>query len=805
VLALLTVTVGAAIALSSATYNTFGVSENAVFGSANHRFEVDDPDRRTLPDAVADAGARFDSVDVVSRWSRAVPGSVESVEYRAQDPRGPFSAPMLDLRDGVYPNDGNEVAVTDGIADMLQIEVGEGDMVDLDGRRRTVVGMIENPSDLNSEFVLVAPNGDELAETVTILIGGTGEFDEVRAIRDFGAEHLANADVITRGDVKRVEAAAAVLGTAQAVLVLVSLVAAAGFTTLAQRRLKQLGMLGAVGATEKHLRLVVIANGAVIGMVAALLGAGGGLATWIAIAPRVERSAGHRIDPLNAPWVLIVSAMVLVVATATGAAWWPARTISRMPIISALSGRPPTPQPAHHSAAAAGALITIGLGLLAWGGRSDDMLMSTGSVAMVVGVLLLSPVAIGFLATVARPLPVAMRLALRDLARYRARSGIALAAVSLALGVPVAIVVTASAAEASTAIGNLSERQMLIWTRDSSHPEGVSPFFTQDPSDDGFSPYLPDLTSADVGAFGTRVDQIAVDLGDARVVGLDVVIDPQADDDPAGRTAVTLARPTDIGYLDVALLYVASEPLLASYGVDLAAVDTDADILTTAPSGPPDMVVAGRDEVWLANMSSPPELVTNVAMIDSSYTSLPGSFITTDALRERRWESTRVGWLVESDTPLTDEQIAGARETTAGVGLLLEVGQENESLVALRWGATAAGLLLALGVLAMTVGLIRVEASRDVRTLTATGATSTIRRALTASTAGGLALLGALLGTAGAYLGLSAGYLGDLGSLTPVPVVHLAAICLGAPALAALAGWLLAGREPSGLAGQVLD
>jgi hypothetical protein len=38
-----------------------------------------------------------------------------------------------------------------------------------------------------------------------------------------------------------------------------------------------------------------------------------------------------------------------------------------------------------------------------------------------------------------------------------------------------------------------------------------------------------------------------------------------------------------------------------------------------------------------------------------------------------------------------------------------------------------------------------------------------------------------------------------------VPVVHLAAICLGAPALAALAGWLLAGREPSGLAGQVLD
>ncbi len=68
-------------------------------------------------------------------------------------------------------------------------------------------------------------------------------------------------------------------------------------------------------------------------------------------------------------------------------------------------------------------------------------------------------------------------------------------------------------------------------------------------------------------------------------------------------------------------------------------------------------------------------------------------------------------------------------------------------------------MLLALGVLAMTVGLIRAEAAGDIRTLTATGATSTIRRAVTASTAGGLAVLGALLGTVGAYLGLSAGYL----------------------------------------------
>ena len=55
-------------------------------------------------------------------------------------------------------------------------------------------------------------------------------------------------------------------------LLLASLVAAAGFAVVAQRRLRQLGMLAAIGATQKHLRLVLLTNGAVVGAIAALLG-----------------------------------------------------------------------------------------------------------------------------------------------------------------------------------------------------------------------------------------------------------------------------------------------------------------------------------------------------------------------------------------------------------------------------------------------------------------------------------------------------------------------------------------------------
>ena len=86
------------------------------------------------------------------------------------------------------------------------------------------------------------------------------------------------------------------------------------------------------------------------------------------------------------------------------------------------------------------------------------------------------------------------------------------------------------------------------------------------------------------------------------------------------------------------------------------------------------------------------------------------------------------------------------------------------------------------------------------RPLTATGATPGIRRRLTATTAGALALLGTLLGVAGAYLVISATYYDDLGYLSDVPVLYLALAVLGVPLAATAAGWLLAGREPSAIA-----
>jgi putative ABC transport system permease protein len=119
--------------------------------------------------------------------------------------------------------------------------------------------------------------------------------------------------------------------------------------------------------------------------------------------------------------------------------------------------------------------------------------------------------------------------------------------------------------------------------------------------------------------------------------------------------------------------------------------------------------------------------------------------------------------------------------------------------------ATGAGALLALGILAMTVGLIRGESAGDLRTLTATGATSHIRRTLTATTAGALAVLGALLGLAGAYVVLLATFYDDLGYLSSVPYQFLALAIVGVPLAAASAGWFIAGREPAAIARPVIE
>jgi putative ABC transport system permease protein len=794
VLLLLTIAVAAAIFSVTAAYNIVP-SSDARFGTANHRLDFDRYDPHMLDTEVSAVRSWFGTAEVIGHQPVPVPGSVETLELRTQDPHGPYGAPMLRLKEGRYPAATGEVAVTDAVAATFQ--VGVGGRLALDGPARTVVGLVENPGDLDDEFALLSPAAADPPESVTMLVrasreratalpGGYGGRLEPRPACHAGLLCL------TPTQTERATAAAGVLGLATVVLLLVALIAAAGFVVVAQRRLRQLGMLAAIGATLNHLRLVLLANGATVGALAAVAGTALAVAGWIAIAPRLETAAGHRIDRFDLPWWLIGAGMLLAVGTATAAAWWPARTAARIPVTLALSARPPRPKPAHRWAAAAGLLIVVGVVCLAVGidprrDQANPALVISGTVAVVLAILLASPLAIRVLAATARRSPIAARLALRDLARYQARSGAALAAISLALGIAVATVIAAAAAEHTAGEGNLSDRQLLFRIGDA-------------------EPLIPERTPAELARLRTAVNRLAATLDHPAVVTLDAAVNPADHEGRGGqvlRPAVMLGRPVGESTLrDIGVLYVATPELLGHLGLDLALAGPDTDVLTPHTGELRFANLANHSE---AAPDGGKEAAPSVTTIDlPAYTSAPASLLTPEGLRRGGWQPAPAGWLVETRRPPTSAQLTQARQVAVDTGMTIETRDNQTELPAIRTGATATGMLLALGILAMTVGLIRSEAAGDLRTLTATGATSTTRRALTAATSGALALLGVLLGTTGAYLALLAGYHDDLGTLSRVPLLHLTLTVVGLPVTAAAVGWLLAGREPPTLARQPL-
>jgi putative ABC transport system permease protein len=796
VLTLLTLAVATAIGSITIAHNSLPAN-NGDFGSANSILTFDGSDPQSLQAGLDSAKKSFGTIDVLGHRSVHVPGSVETLDYRSQVPGGAYGGDLLALRQGRYPRGPREVAVTDGVADSLRLEIGS--TLALDGHRRTVVGIVENPSKLSDEFALISPSSAS-PDRVTVLVDASAQSMDSFLQSQGGDDPSRRSRSAFTGSMEKgndVSSAAETLAkfsVATVFLFLASLVAAAGFAVVAQRRLRQLGMLAAVGATQKHVRLVLFATGAVVGAIAAVLGTVAGLGLWLVFAPTLETAVDHRIDRLSLPWGLIAAAGLLAFVGASAAAWWPGRAIARLPVVLALSGRPPRPRPARHSAIAAAALIAIGIVCLALSNRVRPPLVVAGLLAAILGTMLLGPLAIRAFSGVAGRLSIAPRLALRDLARYQARSGAALAAVTLALGIAATVVVIASAEEARRASepASLSDRQIRVYLG---------------PSD------AKQLTPVDAPA---RIDQltagarqVASQLDHATMLPLQKVIEPgilpMAVGDAQVFPTVELTKQSGNRFTGQSELFVATPAVLRYLGIDPATINPSTDFLL-------DRSVAAN-ELTIPSMTKRRKYaVTHVQKIDvgkhlfgSDTGRKPANFVTLNGLRRHGWKQTPAGWLLQSSRPLTSSQIANARDAAAKAGLTIETRRKKHTPTKVMAIATAAGGILALAILAMTVGLIRGESAGDLRTLTATGATSRIRRTLTASTAGALALLGALLGVAGAYVAMVAVYHDELGYLSDVPFLYLALAIIGIPLAAAAAGWLLAGREPPAIARPVIE
>jgi putative ABC transport system permease protein len=800
ILALLIVAIAATVIGLGVASNGANLKADPTFGTANTIITLPGADPHLAAD-IAAIRHRFGAVEVIGHRPIPIPGSVSAFDLRAEAPHGHFGHVTLRLDAGAYPTGPGQVAVTSQVAKDFDLHVGstwnEG------GRTYSVVGMVENPLDLLDQFALVAPGQVAPPDHVSILLNGSEQ--TLRSFRLPSGTGISSARR-SAGPVVLVETMVLVLSTLG--LLFVGLLAVAGFTVMAARRLRALGMLSAIGARDRHVRMAMLASGAVVGATAAIVGTLVGLAGWFAFVPMLASISEHRVDPFALPWWAVAAAMVLTFVTAVAAAWWPARAAARVSVVAALSGRPARPQPAHRFAVLGGILLGAGIAMLAAADQRQPGLIIGGTAATAVGLLFLAPLAIRALAAVGGRSRISMRLALRDLARYQARSGAALGAVTLAIAIAASIAISASAAQTPTVAGNLPTDQLVLHLA-----SGVNDFQG-----------VPSLSASQLQQVTGDIDRLAAAIHAGWVLPLDEAYDPrggtmtpqpgaasQAGVQPGtkggggGYPTPALAKVTRSGPGEevsfAANLYAATPAVLHRYGIPLAAVDPASDVVSsrTDLSGlqifyPGDRAGSGIADPKIQRIEGLP-----------LYTSAPAALITEKAMRTLGLRPIPAAWLIQTRGPLTTAQIQTARAAAASAGLYVETRTVQASLVPLRNWSTAAGILLALAVLGMTVGLIRSETSNDLRTLAATGAGSTTRRAITGTTAGALALLGAILGTAGAYAALLAWYRTDLSPLGRIPVLNLVVILVGFPLVAAVAGWLLAGAEPPVIARRPLE
>jgi putative ABC transport system permease protein len=804
ILALITIAVAATIVGSAVATNN-PPPKNSGFGTAQDSVVFTSYNAHTAS-IVASLEQRFGRVELIESETQSIPGSINTYEIRAQDPHGPFSRPMLSLVSGRFPLGAGQVAVTNGVASAFHLRVGATWRVGGVGRR--VVGIVENPQSLLDDFALLAPG------QVTHPTGVTALFDAPGVpLSSFGTGYQVQtpASVAQSNPInpETISLVALVFG-----MLLIALVSIGGFTVLAQRRLRSIGMLESTGATDRHVRLVISANGSVVGIVGAIIGFVLGLVIWLAYRPRLEQSSHHIIGTFALPWAVVAAAMVLAVVAAYFAASRPARSITKVPIVQALSGRPAPPRQVHRSAVPGIVFLVLAFLLLGYSGGTNNGNGSGGTpelllgiVLLIPGLILLAPFFLSLTARLGRRAPIAARIALRDLARYRARSGSALAAISV--GVLVAVIVMLAAASRygnvlDYAGPNLAANQLWLNT---SFPSPGQTIVQRNAKGQLVPVTNQPVETATPAQLAASAEKIAKVLG-AQLVTLETP------------NAQLLAINAQSGRSWDGAIFIATPQLLRTFGITPSEINPNADILSSRPglSGVSDLGLdygsSGKDgpspSCTAAGGCIAHPVIQEVGALPSGV-SAPNTVITEHAMREFHIQvSPGNTWLIQGSQPFSASQISGAQLTASTSQLSVEAKNDQPTSSSVIGWATIFGIVIALGVLGMSVGLVRSETAGDLRTLAATGASSYTRRTLTAVTAGALGLLGALLGVVGGYVGMI-GWLrsnslnGGIAALGNVPVAYLLLILLGMPAFAAIVGWLFAGREPAALAHQALE
>lgn len=735
-----------------------------------------DADRELLV-TMLPAGSRIEALAITGDQG-AVAGTEFGVEVRAIDLDG-LGKGMLDLLAGRTPQQPDEVAISPRVGGG-GLELGDPLSLEALGPT-TVVGFVEDPSNLRAPVVLADPSlagtmsqagatpflvdlpPGASSDEVTDLLSGFEPGSEVDSeVPPFAVTTRARAGAPTPAQTALVF----VLGGLA--LVEAALVASAAFAVSVRRRQRELGLLGAVGAESRHLRASVLAEGMLLGSLGAIVGVLLGVAAALATGPWLDELTDRRNPPLvlQPQWLLIAAGIGL--AAALVAAAIPARIAARVPVLEALSGRRPAVAPARRTLRLG--LVTVGLAfaitLAGSAYRMEDtdgtvsaVLLLCGAVLGVLGFGACSPWLLERLEGVASRLPISARLALRDTARFRSRNGPIVTAVlaGFAATVALAAILSSQDAEAAERYSPMLRSDQLIVA--GAGQAAAGPEIARQLNAIAAAPMLR------TGSEGTSYMTIVLGTGD---------------------DAVYLSDPA-----------VGDETLLKALGGEDA---TDAFregafvLFVDRPvAGPAILTVHQESTSGRMTEEVVGEIPYRALPTDVPRGTLPTAVISHETAQRYRFEAIPEGrYLVRLPRPVTDQDLTVAGDllsTYPDTFVTVETGPYRAG-EAFRMVLLLASLAFALSVTGVAVALGEAETRPDQRTLLALGADPAVRRRITAARAGVLAAIAGVLAVPAGLLPVW-GVLFSRGSPIVVPIPEVLAALAILPVTAVVGAALL--------------
>lgn len=558
-------------------------------------------------------------------------------------------------------------------------------------------------------------------------------------------------------------------------LVEVVLLVGAALAVGARRQIRTLGLLASAGGEPRDVRRVVLARGLLVGGGASLVAVVTGLVGLRLALPEVGRLTGSRLLVMDVVWSNVVVIGLLGAVSGVLAAVYPAWVVGRMSAVDALAGRFPSGHQVARLHPPALWLSGVGLaGVVASGfwiaveyapqdtdgpassyAKPSLIPVLVGGLcllALLAGLVWMTPYVVQWLGAASRRLGLAARLAVRDATRHRQRTSAA------AVGL---IVTVAGAVFAGF---------------------GVDAAVAADEAHD---PYLPPDTGVIYARAGddAAVQRLEQTMHDA--IGTDAVVRLAAAEVAsvqAHRDVRAVAGVLDGG------VQIVDETFLRLAGVDHAAVRAywDGAALVTEPrlvtDGEIDLESGRRKPVRLGSIAA------HVVPVGWESRHVVGEVWISPATAAALGAEAGGGVLLAHK--------AGGFEPTDEDVLLFYGIQTDGSLSGSTDGYGLLALAVVAGALLVTalacgvvVSLAAAEGSDDAATLAAVGAPPGRRRVMGA-------VHGTFVGVVGGGLGLLVGAAGGTCLLqvagspgVPVPWLSLLMIAVGVPMLAAGVGW----------------